>query len=87
MKQKPIQLPGMIAISYDDHDNVFVQFVPDEPYTIELDSYLLSGSAQLLRSGQFEFVSETSKQLKLNDYEELSRNESSVQGRKDSREQ
>lgn len=64
MKQKNIQLPGMIAISFDDHDNVFVQLVPDEPYTIELDSYLLSGSAQLLRSGQFEFVSKTSKQLK-----------------------
>lgn len=64
IKNKTIQLPGMIAISLDEDNNVFVQFVPDEPYTIELDSYLLSGSAQLLRSGQFEFVSKTSKQLK-----------------------
>ncbi len=66
MKQKTIQLPGMIAISFDEHGNAFVQFVPDEPYTVELDSLLFKGSAQLLRSGQFEFISEKVKQLKIN---------------------
>lgn len=66
MIEKTIQLHGMIAISFDEHDNAFIQFVPDEPYTVELDSYLFEGSAQLLRSGQFEFVSETIKQLKIN---------------------
>ena len=66
MKNKEtIQLPGMIAISFDEHDNAFIQFVPEESYAVELDSLLLKGSAQLLRSGQFEFISESVKQLKI----------------------
>ena len=65
MIEKTIQLPGMIAITFDEQNNAFIQFVPDEPYSVELDSLLLEGSAQLLRSGQFEFISESVKQLKI----------------------
>jgi hypothetical protein len=56
-KQKTIMLSGMFAISFDKQGNALIQFVPDEPYTVEIDSILFEGSAQLLRSGQFEFVS------------------------------
>ena len=65
-EKKTIQLMGMIAISFDDKGNAFVQFVPDEPDKVELDSILLKGSAQLLRSGQFEFISESFNKLKIN---------------------
>ena len=65
MIEKMIQLPGMIAISFDEHGNAFIQFVPDESYAVVLDSLLLEGSAQLLCSGQFEFISEKVKQLRI----------------------
>ena len=64
-KTQTIQLSGMMAISFDEHGNVLVQFLPDEPDIVELDSILLEGSAQLLRSGQFDFISNTVKHLKL----------------------
>lgn len=64
-KNKTYQLSGMMAISFDEHGNVLVQFLPDEPYSVELDSILLEGSAQLLRSGQLDFISNNVKELKI----------------------
>lgn len=65
MIKKNIQIPGMLAISFDKRDNAFIQFVPDEPDSVEIDSILFEGSAQLLRSGQFEFISNKSNILKI----------------------
>ena len=56
-KDKTIQLIGMLTISYDLHEKACIQFLPDDPDSVEIDGLLLNGSAQLLHCGQFEFVS------------------------------
>lgn len=56
-EKTPIQLIGMLTISYDVHEKVCIQFLPDNPDSVEIDGLLLDGSAQLLRCGQFEFIS------------------------------
>lgn len=56
-KDKPILMTGMLAVCFDKQGNALIQFLPDEPDTVEIDSILLEGSAQLLRSGQFDFTS------------------------------
>ena len=61
-----INLNGNLAIHFDDRGNASVQFLPDEEDSIFLDSTLLEGSAQLLRNGQFEFVSNKFNNLKIN---------------------
>ena len=62
-KNKTILLTGMLAISFDKQGNALIQFLPDEPDTVEIDSILLEGSGQLLRSGQFDFVSNKCNKL------------------------
>lgn len=62
---KTIQLIGMMAVSFDESGNAYVQFLPDEPAPVELEGLLLKGSAQLLRNGQFEFVSNKCNKLKI----------------------
>ena len=57
MITKQIQFTGMLSITYDESGRTFVQFLPEDPDSIELDEALLNGSAQLLRCGQFEFTS------------------------------
>lgn len=64
-KEKNIQLIGMMTVSYDESGNAYVQFLPDEPESIELEGLLLQGSAQLLRNGQFEFMSVKCNKLKI----------------------
>lgn len=66
MKQeKTIQLIGMMTIGYDESENMYVQFLPDESESVELKGLILKGSAQLLRNGQFEFVSSQVNNLKI----------------------
>lgn len=65
MKEKTIQLSGMITIGYIGHNRVYVQFSPNEPESIELEGLLLEGSAQLLRCGQFEFVANNISNIKI----------------------
>ena len=55
----------MMTVSYDESGNAYVQFLPDEPESIELEGLLLQGSAQLLRNGQFEFMSVKCNKLKI----------------------
>lgn len=64
--EKTIQLSGMITISYIGQNRVYVQFLPDEPESIELEGLLLEGSAQLLRCGQLEFVANKISNIKIN---------------------
>jgi hypothetical protein len=64
VKSMTIQLIGMMTVSYDESGNAYVQFLPDEPESVELDGFLLKGSAQLLRNGQFEFMSNKCNKLK-----------------------
>lgn len=64
-KEKSIQLIGMMTVSFDESGNAYVQFLPDEPESVELDGLLLKGSAQLLRNGQFEFMSNKCNELKI----------------------
>ena len=66
MNKKVIQLIGMLTISFDKQGNAFIQFVSDEIDSLEIDSILLEGSAQLLRSGQFDFISSSVKILNIN---------------------
>ena len=56
-RQETIQLPGMLTISTAANEQVCIQFLPDDPDSVEIDGLLLNGSAQLLHCGQFEFVS------------------------------
>lgn len=63
--EKTIQLSGMITISYIGQNRVYVQFLPDEPESIELEGLLLEGSAQLLRCGQFEYVANKVSNIKI----------------------
>ena len=56
MTKKTISLIGTLGISFDEQAKAFIQFVPDDPDSVEIDSILLEGTAQLLRSGQFDFV-------------------------------
>ena len=65
MTKKIFQLSGMITISYIGHNRMYVQFSPDEPESIELEGLLLEGSAQLLRCGQLEFVTNKISNLKI----------------------
>ena len=62
--EKIIQLTGIMTISYIGHNRMYVQFSPDEPESIELEGLLLEGSAQLLRCGQLEFVTNKISNLK-----------------------
>ena len=64
-KEKNIQLIGMMTVSYDESGNAYVQFLPDEPESVELEGLLLKGSAQLLCNGQFEFMSNKCSKLKI----------------------
>lgn len=64
-KNKTIQLIGMMTIGYDESENMYVQFLPDESESVELKGVLLKGSAQLLCNGQFEFVSNQVNNLKI----------------------
>lgn len=66
-KEKTIMLSGIFAIGFDKQGNALIQFVPDEPYAVKIDSILFEGSAQLLRSGQFEFVSSKINPLIINE--------------------
>ena len=65
VKSMTIQLIGMMTVSYDESGNAYVQFLPDEPGSVELEGLLLKGSAQLLRNGQFEFMSNKCNNLKI----------------------
>ena len=64
-KEKNIQLIGMMTVSYDESGSAYVQFLPDEPDSVKLDGLLLKGSAQLLRNGQFEFMSNKCSKIKV----------------------
>jgi len=64
-KNKTVQLIGMMTVSYDESRNAFVQFLPDEPDSVELEGLLLQGSAQLLRNGQFDFISDKCSKLNI----------------------
>ncbi len=64
MRDIQIHLPGVMTLFFDEKGNTYVQFVADDPDSVELESLLLNGSAQLLRNGQFEFVSKKSTTLK-----------------------
>lgn len=63
-KKETIQLIGMMTVSFDESGNAYVQFLPDEPESVELEGLLLKGSAQLLSNGQFEFISNKCNKLK-----------------------
>ena len=65
MNKKNIQLIGMMTVSYDESGSAYVQFLPDESESVELEGLLLKGSAQLLRNGQFEFMSNKCSKLKV----------------------
>ena len=65
IQNKTIQLIGMMTVSYDESGSAYVQFLPDEPDSVKLDGLLLKGSAQLLRCGQFEFISNNINILKI----------------------
>ena len=56
----------MLSITYDEFGRTFVQFLPEDPDSIELDGELLNGTAQLLRCGQFEFTSFIHNSLSIN---------------------
>ena len=64
--EKIIQLTGIMTISYIGHNRMYFQFSHDEPESIELEGLLLEGSAQLLRCGQLEFVTNKISNLKIN---------------------
>ena len=66
-KEKTIQLSGMLTLSFDERENAFVQFTPDDPDSVEIDGLLLEGSAQLQRCGQFDFISNKCNKLIIND--------------------
>ena len=66
MEQKTIQLIGMLTISFGEQGNSFIQFAADEIVSLEIDSILFEGSGQLLRSGQFDFISSKVKILNAN---------------------
>lgn len=66
MITKQFQFTGMLSITYDESGCTFVQFLPEDPDSIELDEALLNGSAQLLRCGQFEFASSIHNPLIIN---------------------
>ena len=50
-------LEGTLALSFDSQGFPSIQFLPNNPGAIDFNSLQLNGTGQLLRNGQFEFVS------------------------------
>ncbi len=49
-------ISGTLRITKAEGGKLFIQFVPDDPEAVTTESLSLEGNAQLLRTGQFEFI-------------------------------
>lgn len=64
-KFRLFNLPGTLGIDFEGGKTI-VQFTPDDPDSVDIDSYLFEGTGQLLRNGQFEFVLNHCNKLSIN---------------------
>lgn len=55
-KETFIQVNGTAVFTSDEHDNKYVQFLPDNPEAQQLEGWRHEGVAQRLRNGTFDFI-------------------------------